>query len=193
MSRFLFVRHGETDWNRQGLIQGSRDIPLNQTGFSQAFIAARALKDFPITKIVTSPQLRARDTAEIICQHFSPDILCIEPDLRERCFGDYEGRDLEGVERTPIKPNQPNGPFDYPGSNVEPFSALRMRAKTAVNRWIGGNDSDLILFVAHGGIFSALHHEMECGVYRKIGNAIPYEFARGQDGAWGCRPLRGKP
>jgi broad specificity phosphatase PhoE len=186
------MRHGETDWNQRGLIQGSNDVPLNQNGFSQAFVVARILKDFPITRIISSPQSRAKHTAEIICQYFSPDILCIEPDLRERHFGNYEGRPAYGLPKIPVRPDQPNGPYDYPEGDVEPFHALRHRSKAAIDRWIGtsGNDNGLVLFVAHAGIFSALHHEMECGVYHKIENATPYEFSRkSPNGPWVCKAL----
>ncbi len=60
---FWFLRHGETDWNAQGLSQGSIDIPLNATGIAQAAAAAQTLRDRGIASIVSSPLSRARDTA----------------------------------------------------------------------------------------------------------------------------------
>src|ERR1700710_1779050 len=58
-----YLRHGETDWNRRGLSQGSNDIPLNELGLSQARGAAVRLRDRGITSIVSLPVGRARVTA----------------------------------------------------------------------------------------------------------------------------------
>ena len=96
---------------------------------------------------------------------------------------------MRGLPKVPIVPDQPGGPYDYPEGNVELFSDLRFRAKKAVDRWIGKHDQELVLFVAHGGIFSALHHELECGAYRKIENATPHEFSRQSDGTWTCQQV----
>lgn len=191
MSRFLFIRHGETDWNAQGLMQGSNDIPLNQTGIQQAMDAALHLQSFPIKKIVTSPQIRARHTAEIIGKNFDA-ALHLEDDLRERHFGDYEGTAFATLPRTPINPSEPNGPFDYPEGKVELFDIVSTRSKGAIERWLSGHDHDkdgVLLFVAHGGVFSALHHALECGAYFRIQNAKPYEFIRQSAGKWVCQPV----
>jgi broad specificity phosphatase PhoE len=59
---FWFLRHGETDWNAQGLSQGNVDIPLNPTGLAQARSAAERLHNRGIATIVASPLSRARDT-----------------------------------------------------------------------------------------------------------------------------------
>ena len=62
---FWYLRHGETDWNAQGLSQGNVDIPLNPTGLAQARSAAARLRNRGIATIVSSPLSRARVTAEI--------------------------------------------------------------------------------------------------------------------------------
>src|SRR5690242_4741153 len=63
---FHFVRHGETDWNRQGRLQGWRDIPLNSTGESQAEALRPSLHGMGFNSIAVSPLARARRTAEIL-------------------------------------------------------------------------------------------------------------------------------
>ena len=72
------VRHGQTDWNKERRFQGSSEVPLNPTGIEQARAAAEALRTdaasrwgSPWDVILTSPQLRARETAEIIAEHLS--------------------------------------------------------------------------------------------------------------------------
>ena len=60
MKRIFLVRHGETDWNREGRFQGQMDISLNGTGLGQARSVAEALKDVPPDRSVASPLSRAR-------------------------------------------------------------------------------------------------------------------------------------
>jgi uncharacterized phosphatase len=85
------VRHGETDWNLQTRIQGSTDIPLNDTGREQAREAAAALAELPVGAIIASDLSRARETAEIIAAPHHLGVL-LDPRLRERGFGVLEGR-----------------------------------------------------------------------------------------------------
>ena len=85
------LRHGQTDWNINFLLQGVTDIPMNQTGIEQVMLAARAVKAEDWDVVLTSPLSRARETAEIIAsQHGFSEI--IEQELLiERSFGEAEG------------------------------------------------------------------------------------------------------
>jgi len=66
--RLILVRHGETDWNRAGLIVGTEDVPLNPTGIAQANATARVLEaDLPF-HLYSSPVARARETAQLISE-----------------------------------------------------------------------------------------------------------------------------
>ena len=180
--RFLFIRHGETDWNAQGLMQGLTDIPLNERGIEQAAAAAERLKSFPISKIITSPQIRARKTAEIISRSFG---LNVEPDLdlRERSFGDYEGTKFQDF---PVELLY--GAIDAADKRVEPFQTVGQRSKTAIERWLHNHDHDQgdILFVAHGAVFVALHQTLQCGPHFRVLNAQPYKFSANDAGGWVC-------
>lgn len=86
------ARHGETDWNLKGLIQGHTDIPLNETGKKQAFELAAAIKDkgISIRKIYSSDLQRARETAEIAAR-----VLLVETEalkgIQEVNLGRWEG------------------------------------------------------------------------------------------------------
>jgi phosphoserine phosphatase len=90
--RFLLVRHGETDWNRQGRFQGQIDVPLNEHGKLQSAQAAAFLKDVRIDRAVTSPMLRPKETAEIILQHHPEVTLEFNANLVEISHGLWEGR-----------------------------------------------------------------------------------------------------
>lgn len=88
--KIYLIRHGETDWNLQRLLQGSTDIPLNENGLELARVTAQGLKDVPFDRIYTSPLKRARQTAEILRGERNIPII-EEPRLKEICFGIYEG------------------------------------------------------------------------------------------------------
>lgn len=89
--RFLLVRHGETDWNRDGRFQGQIDIPLNENGHRQAAQAGEFLKAVKIDAAVTSSMLRPKETAEGILKHH-PDVnLEATEHLWEISHGEWEG------------------------------------------------------------------------------------------------------
>ena len=87
------LRHGETDWNAQGLSQGNIDIPLNELGLAQAREAAEKLRNRGIATIVASPLSRARVTAEIVGEALGLPV-AIDPDLREVSWGVQEGKPM---------------------------------------------------------------------------------------------------
>lgn len=100
MTLLTLVRHGETDWNRERRIQGSTDIPLNDTGRAQARAAASMLHDqlglssAPVAPIVVASDLsRAAETAQIIAVELGLSAPREYPGLRERAYGDAEGVD----------------------------------------------------------------------------------------------------
>ncbi|WP_088891584.1 histidine phosphatase family protein [Leptolyngbya ohadii] len=91
-ARFLLVRHGETNWNRDKRFQGQIDVPLNDQGRVQAGQAAEFLKDVTIDRAVSSPMLRPKETAEIILK-YHPDItLELDDRLCEISHGLWEGK-----------------------------------------------------------------------------------------------------
>ena len=90
--RFLLVRHGETNWNRDKRFQGQIDVPLNENGRAQSQQAAEFLKPIVIDYAVTSPMLRPKETAEIILQHHPDVALDLEDNLKEISHGLWEGK-----------------------------------------------------------------------------------------------------
>ncbi len=94
----LLIRHGETDWNSEGRMQGRIDLPLNVRGIEQAErLAARLVEEEQIDVLYTSPLIRARATAEIIAERFALNPI---PDIRlvERSVGKLEGLTLRDFE-----------------------------------------------------------------------------------------------
>jgi 2,3-bisphosphoglycerate-dependent phosphoglycerate mutase len=86
---FLF-RHGETDWNREGRLQGHTDVPLNETGIGQARLLGEKLRAHRLEAIVSSDLERARTTAQIVADALGIP-LWTDPGLRETNVGAAEG------------------------------------------------------------------------------------------------------
>jgi phosphoserine phosphatase len=97
--RLLLVRHGETEWNRQGRFQGQIDIPLNDNGRLQAEKAGEFLKQVAIDFAVSSSMLRPKETAEMILQHHKSVKLDLLDDLREISHGLWEGKFEKEIEQ----------------------------------------------------------------------------------------------
>jgi hypothetical protein len=91
MRRILLARHGETEWNVLGKLQGHTDIPLNDTGRAQARSLAATVADAGIAAVLTSDLARARQTGEIVATTLGLGAPVIDPNVRERRFGVFEG------------------------------------------------------------------------------------------------------
>jgi broad specificity phosphatase PhoE len=98
--KLILVRHGETYWNKEGLVQGGdSDIELNDTGLEQARKLAAFLENEPITVILSSPLQRAIATAEVVASHHKLPVE-IDQGLRELKVGDLEGIPISNLRTT---------------------------------------------------------------------------------------------
>ena len=173
---FWYLRHGETDWNAQGISQGNVDIPLNPTGLAQARSAAQKLRNRGIASIVASPLSRARVTAEMVGEALNLPV-SIDADLREVAFGVQEGQAMSGWFADWVA-----GHFTPQGA--ETFAALRSRAVAAINRATAL--PPVVLVVAHGALFRALRSAMGIEPNQRTQNAVPIfcEPPAAVDAAW---------
>ncbi len=169
---FWYLRHGETDWNAQGLSQGSMDIPLNPTGIAQARAAAEQLRHKGIKTIVASPLSRARVTAEIVAEALGLPVL-LDPDLKEVNWGVQEGQPMAEWFADWVA----GGPAPKGG---ETFAELQRRAVAGVNRAL--LHPSAVLVVAHGALFRGLRAAMGVEANRRTRNAVPMWCAPGAEG-----------
>lgn len=138
-----FVRHGQTDWNAQGLLQGSSDIPLNETGRVQARDAERMLEAWTWDAVVSSPLARARETARIVADGLGLPLGASYDELVERDYGPLEGTpSLEAIERWPDR--------RYPGA--EPLDEVVDRCLRGLARIDADHPSSNVVVVCHGTI-----------------------------------------
>ncbi|HEV7133000.1 MAG TPA: histidine phosphatase family protein [Gaiellaceae bacterium] len=136
MTTLLLVRHGETDWNAEGRLQGHTDRPLNDFGRRQAAALAERLAGDPIDAIYASDLSRARETAEILGARLGLPVV-LEPGLRERNWGTWEG--LTGSERDRV---------EYIGEAPDEHAE---RVLAAVRAIAERHPHGRVLVVTHGG------------------------------------------
>ena len=109
--KLYIVRHGETDNNLNGIIQGIIDTPLNETGIKQAMELKEKLKDVKFDLVITSPLQRAKLTAEIINDN-KAEIIC-DKQIIERNTGDFEGKKNNGYDHSKVWDYKLNTDFEY--------------------------------------------------------------------------------
>ena len=136
MTVLLLVRHGETDWNAAGRLQGHTDRPLNDDGRRQAKELADRLAGEGADAIYASDLVRAKETAEIVGERLGLTVV-IDPDLREKDWGTWEG--LTGDERAHV---------EFEGESTEDH---RDRVMGAVRRIVARHPEQRIVVVTHGG------------------------------------------
>ncbi|WP_411347329.1 histidine phosphatase family protein [Paenibacillus sp. WLX2291] len=146
------IRHGLTDWNALGRIQGQSDIPLNEEGRRQASLLAERLAAGPIQwdHIISSHLQRAHETASIIAERLNIPLL--EPDerLKERGFGQIEGLTWEERE---TKWGTDWETLELGQEKVDVLGTRAMEFMEATRQQFPDNN---ILVVSHGGLMSQL-------------------------------------
>ena len=151
-----FVRHGETDWNRDRRFQGQVDVPLNTRGKSQARSLARALRSQKFDRAVSSDLSRAVETARAICGRQRVDA---DPRWREFAFGEWEGLTWEQItQRWPDALHKSAAAArDYAPPGGETFVTVRQRVGRALDDLRRAGHAN-VLVVTHAGPLHAILH-----------------------------------
>lgn len=157
---FYIVRHGETEWNVKGLVQGHTDIPLTEKGKKEARQLAKKFSQINFNAVFSSDLLRAKQTAKIITLERNIAIKTTQA-LRERSFGRFEGRSLwedkeyqkliQDFLRLPKEEKFKKSPHPEIESDERLISRFITFIREVAVAYPGGN----ILVVTHGGVMRA--------------------------------------
>ena len=160
MTTILLARHGETDWNRDGIWQGWADPPLNDAGRAQARDLAEQLRHVPFDAVYSSDLRRAHETAEIVAAPHGVPVIA-DAGLREIDIGSWSG-----LTRMEIEERFPGG--ERPDGETREQHAARVLA--AVERIARDNAGRRILLVTHGGTMRALHGHVSDEPFHPVAN-----------------------
>ncbi|NLO09527.1 MAG: histidine phosphatase family protein [Clostridiales bacterium] len=156
--RLYFIRHGQTDWNNEGKIQGSYDIELNDIGVNQAVELSKRVLDSNIkfSKIYSSKQKRALKTAEILRSNTNVDYIPLDG-LEEMNLGDWEGLSWkEAIDKYPKEYDEWYHNRRYSKShNGESYQEMLERVLEALHKIISINNDDVVI-VTHSAVIMSL-------------------------------------
>ncbi|WP_062107393.1 histidine phosphatase family protein [Bacillus niameyensis] len=180
MTTICIIRHGETDWNALGKVQGKTDIPLNATGLQQARECRDILQGSNWDLIITSPLKRAKRTAEVINEGLHLPLMVME-DFIERSYGDAEGMTAE--ERNTAFPNK-----QIP--NQEDRESLNQRVMAGLEKIHQQVPNGNVILVAHGAVINSIlailsEKEIGSGKTRLINGGI--STVQFLEGKWGIK------
>lgn len=186
-----FVRHGETDWNRERRLQGQHDIPLNAVGRGQASQSGKILRgllaetgrDAEAFDFVSSPLGRARETMERLRAELGvrPQAYRVDPRLAEISFGRWEGftfAELQAAEpQSPAVTQRELDKWNFVPPGGESYAQLLVR----VRAWYGEIGRDTVV-AAHGGVARAMMVMLnimppDAAALGDIAQGIVYELA----------------
>jgi broad specificity phosphatase PhoE len=128
---FVFVRHGETDWNREKRVQGSKGAPMNQAGHEQAKGLARQLWEVPIQALYSSALPRAVETASYVAGPHRVNVIT-DPRLNEIHHGDWEGLAESELPDLDLYRRWREDPSSCTLPGAEPLAAVHDRAVQAM-------------------------------------------------------------
>lgn len=178
---FYIVRHGETDWNKEGRLQGVIDIPLNETGVTQAHLARRRVANTPVTLVASSTLTRASATAAIIVSDRNIKLIQSKT-LGEKDYGSFAGKLRNDLRKQfGIAPDQPLTPVLPP--DAEQPGATAARICNAIATILADNPNDTVLFVTHNGPIRELCRTLGLPP-SGLQNGQPYLLSPQADGTW---------
>ena len=153
MTRIFLIRHGETEWNAAGKLQGNSNVQLSSVGLHQARLLAEHAPFQTADTIYSSDLIREQTTAEILAERFNLDVE-IDADLREVSFGDWEGQSIralaedlsDGFEKFFTEPDRCRPPHG------ETFIAAQARVMNAIEKIIDENENRRVIVISHGAV-----------------------------------------
>ena len=157
-TRFIVVRHGETQWNVESRIQGHTDSPLTDKGLQQAEAIAARLAREDFDALVSSDLGRALHTAQAIARRCKHEVIA-DPRLRERSFGEGEGMTYGEVDYhwpdafSRVRETDPD--FVIPGG--ESRRQFHERIRDAFAALAAEHEGRRVAVVCHGGVLAALY------------------------------------
>jgi broad specificity phosphatase PhoE len=176
--QLIFVRHGETEFNKQLRVMGQRvDAELDEKGLHQA---REVLPKIPsdISMVYSSPMKRALQTAQIIADHFNKKVE-VEKNLTERDFGTMSGKTWEEMEaetNLPMTELDNNLQYDYTPYGGETVAQVKDRLMQFLGEAKAKHANEAVVVVSHYGVIRLMESLYPHTEHHKMGNASVHKF-----------------
>lgn len=148
----ILMRHGETAWNKQGRVMGRHPVELTEHGRAQVAATAQLASSIKPDLIVTSPLVRARQSAEILAAGLGGVEILEEADIAEVLYGRWEGMTYHELIDDEHYITYRKSPIEHPTPGGETILEVQARGVAAVTRMIEKNPGKRVIFVSHGDI-----------------------------------------
>jgi alpha-ribazole phosphatase len=148
----ILMRHGETAWNRQGRVMGRHPVELTDHGREQVTATARFALSIKPDLIITSPLVRARQSAEILATGLGGVEIVEEPAIAEVLYGRWEGMHYHELIDDPHYITYRKSPIEHPTPGGETIPEVQARGVAAVMRTMEAHSGQRVIFVSHGDI-----------------------------------------
>jgi len=168
----VLLRHGTTDWNKEKKIQGRSDVPLDEQSIDQIKKIIPRLKQEQFDLIITSPLMRARQTAEIINQELKLG-LATEDSIKERDYGEFEGQSIEQVKKEHPDYFKNKIDYDIPGEGEESYEQITRRVKKFLQQLSQHYPNKKILVVCHLTVMRTLKMIIDGGTKAELSSYTP--------------------
>jgi len=157
-THICIIRHGETDWNQEGRIQGQIDIPLNEAGRAQALAMAFNAAHHRFTAIYSSDLARAQETARALAEREGHEVICI-PELRERHYGIFQNvvKDEAGRQYPEAYALYMARDLHYDFENGESLQQFSERVLTAFDWLVRHHSGEKIGVICHAGLLDVMY------------------------------------
>lgn len=181
---FYVARHGQTESNAEGRIQGQTNTQLSEKGRQEAKLLGTELKNIPFSIAYASDLDRARDTAAIVVEGRNIQLIT-DKRIRERFYGPWEGK---------LRQDRDQASLEAQKQNVETDEEMRKRTFSFLDDVATTHPGKTILIVSHAGVMRGLLSQVmkieEASTKFNIGNTA-YFILQNQDGSWSVSDLHG--
>lgn len=210
--KLYIIRHGQTEWNKSGRLQGQTDIALNENGRELAAKVGHGLKEVPFDRVISSPLSRSIETAELVIREnvgrAGEKIISTDERIKEISFGEYEGYSIPSTSMftgdpkfaisddefhyffdAPEKYQPPKGGESIPHLIERTGEFLEKLAKEADEQTKKGEKEELILISTHGAAARALlanikHTELKDFWYPGVPKNCSVSIVELENGIW---------
>lgn len=186
MTEIYICRHGQTQWNRQQILQGQLDSEITAQGRQQAVKLANLAQRWNINRLASSPLGRARQTASTVAQHLNINCTVVEQ-AQERGFGEWEGQPVNQLDQyQELLKNPLRWEYKTTVANGESGEQIRTRFTQGLEYLQQQFSGQRVLLISHGHIMEAVARQWQnTGILENgTGYRLLYQNEQWQWGNW---------